>query len=138
MRGDHKPVLGVKDILKMDLISVNIDNFERVLNVRSAESRQTPEMMADLISRYPEVFADTVGTLAGEAHLSVDSSISPVILPARSLPISLRPKVKAELKRLLKLAVISQVDEPTSWVSQIVVFEKRNLTRYGSVSTLDS
>ena len=82
-------------------------------------------MMADLISRYPEVFADTVGTLAGEAHLSVDFSISPVILPARSLPISLRPKVKAELKRLLKLGVISQVDEPTSWVSQMVVVEKK-------------
>ena len=71
------------------------------------------------------MFADTVGTLAGEAHLSVDSSISPVILPARSLPISLRPKVKAELKRLLKLGVISQIDELTSWVSQMVVVEKK-------------
>ena len=54
VRGDHKPVLGVKDVLKMNLISVNIDNFKRVLNVRSAESRQTLEMMADLISRHPE------------------------------------------------------------------------------------
>ena len=31
VRGDHKPILGLQDVLRMNLITINLDNFERVL-----------------------------------------------------------------------------------------------------------
>ena len=121
VKGKHKPVLGLGDILKMNLIDINFDNFERVLKVTTK-----PMAKKDYLDKYPEVFADTLGTLEGEAHLTVDSAVPPVVLPARNVPLALRSKVKKELKRLLGLGVISRVDEPTSWVSQLVVVEKKN------------
>ena len=59
-------------------------------------------------------------------HLSINESISTVILPARNIPVSLRPGVKAELDRMVDLGVISPIDEPTDWVSQVVVVERKN------------
>ena len=47
-----------------------------------------------------------------------------MIMPCRSVPIATREKLKAELERLVKINVIEKVDEPTEWVSQIVVVQK--------------
>ena len=47
-----------------------------------------------------------------------------MILPARKVPVSVKEKVKAELKRLQDLEVIAPVDQPTEWVSQFVVAVK--------------
>ena len=67
-----------------------------------------------------------MATLEGEGHLTVDLLVSPVTMPARNLPISLRSKVKTELDRLLHLGVISRIDERTEWVNQIVVVERKD------------
>ena len=49
-----------------------------------------------------------------------------MILPARKVPVSVKEKVKSELKRLQDLEVIhaAPVDQPTEWVSQFVVAVK--------------
>jgi len=67
-----------------------------------------------------------LGTLSGKVHLRVDNSVVPVVMPARRIPISIRPKLREELDRLTQLGVIAPVDQPTPWVSQIVVTQ-RNL-----------
>ena len=108
----------------MGLITVNLENFERVLSVKTKGVQLSTK--GDYVAAYPDVFHDAVGTLEGEVHLTVDPSISPVAMPARNLPISLRSKVKTELDRLLRLGVISPIDEPTEWVNQIVVVEQKD------------
>ena len=47
-----------------------------------------------------------------------------MILPARKVPVSVKEKVKAELKRLQDVEVIAPVDQPTEWVSQFVAVVK--------------
>ena len=47
-----------------------------------------------------------------------------MILPARKVPVSVKEKVKTELKRLQDLVVIAPVDQPAEWVSQFVVAVK--------------
>jgi len=42
----------------------------------------------------------------------------------RNIPLALRPKVQAELKRLETLGVISRVKEPTPWCAVMVVVPK--------------
>ena len=47
-------------------------------------------------------------------------------MPDRRVPISLKSKLKNELDRLVELNVIAPIDEPTEWVSQIVLAKKPN------------
>ena len=56
----------------------------------------------------------------------MDPNCKSVILPARKVPVSVREKFKKEYKRLEDLKVITPVDEPTEWVSQIVVAMKKS------------
>ena len=59
-------------------------------------------------------------------HLQVDETAQPVVMPPHRIPPALRDKFKGELNRLENLRVLSKVDEPTSWVSSIVVRTKRS------------
>ena len=62
----------------------------------------------------------------GFASLTVDPNVSPKILPSRKIPLALQDQVKAELDTLVQRNVISLVDEPTPWVSQMAVVTKPN------------
>ena len=44
----------------------------------------------------------------------------------RRVPVAIRDKLKEELKRMVKLGVIEGVEEPTEWVSSMVVVTKPN------------
>ena len=65
-------------------------------------------------------------TIPGKVHLQGHPGFKPVIRPARKVPVSIREKFKEELQRLESLKVIAPVDEPTEWVSQIVVAVKKS------------
>ena len=78
----------------------------------------------DLANKYPDVFDNGPGKLPGRVHLKVDPACQPVILPARKVPVSVKEKFKAELKRLQDHKVIAPVYQPTKWVSQFVVSVK--------------
>ena len=123
--GDYGPVLGLADVLRLDLMKVNLDNIDRVLSVK--QSKQTTK--SGILEQYPDVFADILGTLPGEVHLPVDASVQPVALPPRTVPVFLRKPVQTELKRLQDLKVISPIEEPTDWVSQMVAVERKNSDR---------
>jgi len=97
-------------------VPIHKENFVNVVeNVNS-----------DLIDKYPDVFDKSLGTLPGKVHLQVDPDAKPVVLLARKTPVSVREKFKEELKRLESIKVIAPVDQPTEWVSQIVVAVKKS------------
>ena len=111
------PLLGLSATEKMKLLTIHKENFVNVVeNVNS-----------DQIDKYPaDVFDKSLGTLPGKVHLQVDPDAKPVVLPARKIPVSVREKFKEELKRLESIKVIAPVDQPTEWVSQIVVAVKKS------------
>jgi len=47
-------------------------------------------------------------------------------MPARRIPLAVRSRLKTELDRLTTLGVITPVDEPTLWVSEIVITQHMN------------
>ena len=100
----------------MKLLTVHKENFINV--VENANY--------DLTANYADVFNKGLGTLPGKVRLQVDPDCKPVILPARKVPVSVREKFKEELQRLERLKVITPFDEPTEWVSQIVVAVKKS------------
>ena len=94
------PLLGLNATEKMGLLTVHKENFVSV--VENLEN--------DLANNYPNVFDNSLGKLPGKVHLQVDPACQPVILPARKVPVSVKEKFKAELKRLQDLKVIAPVD----------------------------
>ena len=60
------------------------------------------------------------------ASLTVDPAVRPRVLPCRRLPVAIHDKVKAELDSLDNKGVIAPISEPTQWVSQMAVVNKKN------------
>ena len=70
-----------------------------------------------------------LGSLKEPYHIKIDTTGSPVIHPPRRIPTALRGKLKTTLDEMEKLGVIRKVDEPTDWVSSMVVVEKPKLNK---------
>ena len=79
----------------------------------------------NFIQEYSDIFGEH-GCLKGEHHIEIDKSIPTVIHPPRKIPISMLHKLEAELDRMQKLDVLEKIEEPTDWVSSLVVVEKPN------------
>jgi len=110
------PLLGLNATEEMKLLTTHKEKFVNVVE----------DVNSDLIDKFPDVFNKSLGTLPGKVHLQVDPDSKPVVLPARKIPVSVREKFKEELKRLKSIKVIAPGDQPTEWVSHIVVAVKRS------------
>nr|XP_054767488.1 uncharacterized protein K02A2.6-like [Lytechinus pictus] len=108
-----RPLLGASTAQQMKLITVQYGNIEVVHAVTND----------DILTSYKDVFTG-LGKMPGTVHLQTDSSVEPVIMPPRRVPIVVKDKLKQELERLEKLNVVAKVTEPTEWVSGLVVVQK--------------
>ena len=104
----------------MGLISVEAENFERVRCVSEVSENEVCK------NGKREVFNKVVGTFKGEHRLKIKENAIPTTMPNRKIPVAMRQPLKDELEGLVKLKDITQVDEPTEWVSQSVITLKEN------------
>ena len=65
-----------------------------------------------------------IGCLSGEHHIQIEENATPVVHPPRRVPYALMDKLKTELDRMKQLDIIEEIDEPTEWVSSLVIVEK--------------
>ena len=109
-----KPVnlLGRDDCVKLGLV--------KRVNIASDDS------LKSLVTRYSDLFDGTIGCLPGEYDIKVNSSVTPVVHPPRSVPAALRDKVKDELSKMVSTNILAKVEEPTAWVSSMVVVRKKD------------
>ena len=70
-----------------------------------------------------DVFGE-IGCLHGEHHIQIEENATPVVHPPRRVPYALMDKLKTELDRMKQLDIIEEIDEPTEWVSSLVIIEK--------------
>ncbi|KAK3744055.1 hypothetical protein QZH41_000989 [Actinostola sp. cb2023] len=123
------PLIGAKAAQHMQLITVNADKFVTASNVKSV--KETPEVkrfttVEQLLEEYSDVLNRQLGTLPGKVHLEVDKDVKPVITPVRRVPTALTAKLKAELDKYVELGVLAPIEEPTPWVSSLVVATKKS------------
>ena len=105
------PILGKRTSEQMNLITVNYENIS---------------LVNDNFSNFNDVFSDELGTLPGVVRLTVDPESTPHAIISCRVPISLKNKVRTKLNELEKSKVIAKVDEPTEWVSRMVVGSKKS------------
>ena len=79
-----------------------------------------------ILHEYADVFKG-VGTLpGGPYHIMLKDSYKPVQHPPRSVPLGMQSAYKAELDRLVKEGIITEVHENTEWINSIVPVMKED------------
>ena len=79
-----------------------------------------------ILHEYADVFKG-VGTLPGRPyHIKLKDSYKPVQHPPRSVPLGMQSAYKAQLDRLLKEDIITEVHEHTEWINSIVPVMKED------------
>ena len=113
----------------MNLITVNTEQFNQVAsaNITAPESVHTVIPTNGIMTEYGEAFRRyVVGTLPGKYHLLVNEKVCPAVMRKRCISDALKDKLKQELDRLTSLGVMTPVEEPTDWVSTVVMATKKN------------
>ena len=73
-----------------------------------------------ILKEFSDVFKG-VGTLpGGPYHIRLKDNYKPVQHPPRSGPIAMQPAYKAELERLTREGIITEVHKHTQWINSIV------------------
>ena len=73
-------------------------------------------------------FADVFRGLGnlGKYCIALKDDLQPVVHPARRVPHSLLDRLKKCLDTNLKCGILKKVDQPTDWVHNLVIVEKKN------------
>ena len=65
-----------------------------------------------------------LGKLDGKYSIVTDKSVKPVVHPPRRLPVAMSEHVQRKLEEMTADDVIAKVDQPTDWVSSMLVVSK--------------
>ena len=122
------PVLGLTACKSMRLMTVNSENFCEVNAIKpGVKSPVLRDITRDsVVSEFADVFTDELGTLPGVVHLTLEKDAVPFVSRSRRVPVAVRDQLQRELDKMVKQGVIAVVDEPTDWVSNIVVARKKS------------
>ena len=98
-----KVLLGLKDCFRLNLIALSAEVFE-VCNAASE---------VDMFTEFPVLFDSEVGKLPVTYHMTLDSSVTHVVHPARHVPAAMQDKVQQEFNCMVQIGVITLCTEPT-------------------------
>ncbi|GBL83198.1 hypothetical protein AVEN_165396-2-1, partial [Araneus ventricosus] len=137
--------------LKLAAEDCNYDNPERMLRnkiVQGINDKPLQERLLRETSRKPKtiqeiVIAETPDSIINEFHdvfsgigklnkvvkIHLKDNYTTSVAAARKIPLALHDKVKTELNRIENMGVITKVEQPTEWVSNIVVIDIPNKLR---------
>ena len=92
----------------------------------NGKTHPLPTTKEYILHEYADVFKG-VGTLpGGPYHIKLKDSYKPVQHPPRSVPLVMQSAYKAELHRLVKEGIITEVQEHTEWINSIVPVMKED------------
>ena len=96
---------------------------------KSQGSKQATNVTTDsLLNTYSDVF-EGLGCLPGELHLNINKSVPPVQNAPRKLPLAVKEPVKVKIDAMVKAGILSKVEEPTEWISSMVVVQRPDKLR---------
>ncbi|XP_055909858.1 uncharacterized protein LOC129944425 [Eupeodes corollae] len=66
------------------------------------------------------------GKMTGEITLSIDPNIKPVKQKPRGIPVLFKEDLRKELKDLEDRGIIEEVNEPSEWISNIILVKRKS------------
>lgn len=109
----------MKILLGRNLINafnLSIRNSEVSVNEMDVVS---PEKIADLVTKFPNILKNELGTYSENIHLEVQENVRPIFHKPRPIPFAYKEKVKNELDRLENAGVIKRVSN-AEWGTPII------------------
>ncbi|KAK8767070.1 hypothetical protein V5799_006149 [Amblyomma americanum] len=79
----------------------------------------------EAIKHFRHVF-EGLGCLKQPYSMVLQPDATPVVQPARRVPLSLRQPLRDELQRMERAGIITKEDGPTDWVSPLVLVKKKD------------
>lgn len=73
-----------------------------------------------------EIIFKGVGKFKDKCTIKLKKDCKPIALPPRRVPGSIRKRLKLKLADLASKGIISKVNEPAEWLSNLVIMEKKN------------
>ncbi|XP_021368107.1 uncharacterized protein K02A2.6-like [Mizuhopecten yessoensis] len=105
-------------------------NTYSVARIRSSQDLEVIKVVLttnterkDPVDMYPKLF-EGLGCLKESYKIQIDESVTPVVNAPRNVPAALRDRLKDALSEMERDGIIEKVDQPTDWVSSLVVVEK--------------
>ena len=86
-----------------------------------------PISKEELRERFPVVFAEKTGILAGQHHNRINEHVRPVQHAPRRMPVATRRKVQLKLDELERDGMVQKVTVPTQWISSMATVVKPNI-----------
>ena len=118
------PVIGLQTCHELNLVK-RVSSVDTQGDENLSSDTRCNQGVDEILKKYEDVF-DGIGCLKVTYQIKIDPTVSPVVHPPRKIPLRQREKVKEELDRIEKLGVTRKAEEPTEWVSSLVVVEKPN------------
>nr|XP_022311305.1 uncharacterized protein K02A2.6-like [Crassostrea virginica] len=97
-------------------VAETLNLIERIQKLDNSSDTQPESKFKD----FPELIR-TSGTLPGEHNIEIDPDAVGVIHEPRRQPASLKPRIIRKLKEMEQNGYITKVENPTEWVSSMVV-----------------
>lgn len=131
-------VIGYEDAQRLGFIKVlvndnpNAKSLHSIVNHISAKDDdenvctvQVKKMNKNVIlEQYADLF-NGLGNLGSPCKIKIDDTVTPVVHAPRKVPFALKKKLKLKLEEM-EGTIIEKVNEPSNWVSSMVVVTKRN------------
>ena len=132
--GNFTPLLGCDACLDLEVLKFMnlqlIDSPEpdrATPKPQGACEDQTMFQKDSVLCGYQDCFSDKPGQLPNKVHLEVDTSVPPVVHPPRKIPVAMLEPAREKLKEMEEAGIIVKEDEPTPWVSSMLVIDKRKV-----------
>jgi hypothetical protein len=119
--GKGQALLSRDTALKLGVLKLinSVTDSERICTTAVTEPK-------DIFDKYPDAFCGVGKLKSFQLEIPIDPDVEPVVQPLRGIPFNMRDKVEKKLNELLDLDIIEPVNEPSPWVSPVVVVPKRS------------
>ena len=125
-----RPLLGRGTCLSMNIVTYLDNDKLNKPDTQDAEvfMLQNTSLLSSqqLVKKFPTVFKEGVGKLAGKYQIRLQGDASPVQHAPRRVPVALRDRLKTTLDSMVKAQIITPVTDPTPWISSMVVVPKKS------------
>lgn len=119
-----RPILGLGSLIKLKLLNnTNIDTVKTGPVVNETDTNIKSKDC--VINKNIELFQG-VGEFNNPLQLRIQPGAQPVVRPPRRVPNALLSRLANKLEALVKHEVIAKVDHPDSFVSNLVIIEKKD------------
>jgi hypothetical protein len=95
--------------------------------IQTVGIKQNNDFERQIYEKFPSLFTGKVGKLKDfKLKLHIDTNIKPVKQAERRIPFHLREQVKKLIVKMEADDLIEDAEDPTSWVSEMVLVSKPN------------